>query len=161
MGVKGEDALNWLKSFKDFKLDHIDFDTETEGLEEYDIADIAESQGVDIFNQKTNNEEPKDWIKIKGNPVPIFEGQSKDDAVKDFLSEKNNSKKKQYKKQRKYKRKSLSKEQSGVLSALRTINKEEWKNGKPFCHYWGNWIFTAIYLDDASDYDIIGIKEIK
>ena len=40
-------------------------------------------------------------------------------------------------------------------------NKEEWKNGKPFCHYWGNWIFTAIYLDDASDYDIIGIKEIK
>lgn len=52
MGVKAEDALEWLKSFKDFKLTNLEFDAETEGLEEYDIADIAESQGVDIFSKE-------------------------------------------------------------------------------------------------------------
>lgn len=93
MGAKPEDMLNWLKSFKDFKLDHIDFDTETEGLEEYDIADIAESQGVDIFNENPNHDEkgrfssgPKKSSDVRGKEHKGVKGQK---AVEKLLQEKN------------------------------------------------------------------------
>lgn len=39
MGVKPEDVLMWLKQYKDFHLDNMDFDTETEALEDYENQD--------------------------------------------------------------------------------------------------------------------------
>lgn len=35
LGVKGEDVLEWLKKFRDFNLQNVEFDTETEGLDDY------------------------------------------------------------------------------------------------------------------------------
>ena len=35
-----------------------------------------------------NDDEPKDWITIKGNHIPILKGQTKKEAAKDFVEEK-------------------------------------------------------------------------
>ena len=40
MGVKNEDVLNWLKKYKDFNLENVEFDTETENLEDYGDEDL-------------------------------------------------------------------------------------------------------------------------
>lgn len=40
MGVKNEDVLNWLKKYKDFNLENVEFDTETDGLEDYGDEDL-------------------------------------------------------------------------------------------------------------------------
>lgn len=36
LGAKQDEAFDWLKSFKEFHLDNLNFDTDTEGLEGYD-----------------------------------------------------------------------------------------------------------------------------
>lgn len=36
LGVKNEDVLNWLKTYRDFNLGNVEIDTETEGLESYE-----------------------------------------------------------------------------------------------------------------------------
>lgn len=45
LGVSGEKAIEWLKNFKEFKLDSVEVDTDTFGLEDYNNEDSA---GVNI-----------------------------------------------------------------------------------------------------------------
>lgn len=67
-------------------------------------------------------------------------------------------KKNKYNKKRSYKRVTLTKEQQGVLSALRTVNKAGYKTGEPFVFFWREWKFTAIYKKELSDYDILRVN---
>ena len=46
-----------------------------------------------------NNEEPESWITVKGNHIPIFAGQSKEDAIKEFLKSKTDQKEQKKEKQ--------------------------------------------------------------
>lgn len=41
-----------------------------------------------IIQQYMNEEEPKEWITVRGNHIPIMEGESKDEAVHKFLKKK-------------------------------------------------------------------------
>ena len=52
MGVKNEDVLTWLKQFRDFNLENVEFDADTEGLEEYqDMGEYeAKEEGQRQFN---------------------------------------------------------------------------------------------------------------
>ena len=47
MGVKNEDVLDWLKQFRDFNLENVEFDADAEGLEEYGDIDPLGEQGKD------------------------------------------------------------------------------------------------------------------
>lgn len=46
MGVKPEDVLSWLKQYKDFHLDNMDFDVETESLEDYEQLEQGKDDGI-------------------------------------------------------------------------------------------------------------------
>lgn len=52
MGVKNEDVLDWLKQFRDFNLENVEFDADAQGLEEYDdMGDYtAKEEGQRQFN---------------------------------------------------------------------------------------------------------------
>jgi hypothetical protein len=41
-----------------------------------------------IVKNDKNKKEPKEWITVKGNHIPIYEGQTKEDAIQDFLENK-------------------------------------------------------------------------
>lgn len=41
-----------------------------------------------IIRQYMNEEEPEEWITVRGNHIPIMKGESKDEAVKKFLEKK-------------------------------------------------------------------------
>lgn len=51
MGVKNEDVLNWLKKYKDFNLENVEFDTETDGLEDYGDEALP-SKKDELINQE-------------------------------------------------------------------------------------------------------------
>ena len=143
MGVKGEDALNWLKSFKDFKLDHIDFDTETEGLEEYDIADIAKSQGVDIFNADFKEaDHPRDKDGKFAGGSQYSESTSKPRKQRKPL-------------------KLPKKEYAKVMSELRTHTTDEQKERGRFVRYIGGHCYSCDYNEDEEDYNVNHKTEIE
>ena len=41
-----------------------------------------------IFNAKKNDVEIDEWITVKGNHIPILKGQTKEEAIKDFIEQK-------------------------------------------------------------------------
>lgn len=85
LGAKQEEVFEWLKQFKQFNLDGLSFDTETDGLGAYDnITDEVLSE----FQAMNWVENPERWITMKSQPVPVEKGQSSKDAAKRFLEEK-------------------------------------------------------------------------
>ena len=51
MGVKNEDVLDWLKQFRDFNLENVEFDADAEGLEEYqDMGQYVDKEERKQFN---------------------------------------------------------------------------------------------------------------
>lgn len=85
LGAKQDEVFEWLKQFKQFNLDGLSFDTETDGLGAYDnITDEVLSE----FQAMNWVENPERWITMKSQPVPVEKGQSSKDAAKRFLEEK-------------------------------------------------------------------------
>lgn len=85
LGAKQDEVFEWLKQFKQFNLDGLSFDTETEGLGGYE--DIT-PQVMSEFQAMNWVENPERWITMKSQPVPVEKGQSSKDAAKRFLEEK-------------------------------------------------------------------------
>lgn len=85
LGAKQDEVFEWLKQFKQFNLDGLSFDTETEGLGGYE--DIT-PQVMAEFQAMNWVENPERWITMKSQPVPVEKGQSSKDAAKRFLEEK-------------------------------------------------------------------------
>lgn len=85
LGAKQDEVFEWLKQFKQFNLDGLSFDTETEGLGGYE--DIT-PQVMSEFQAMNWVDNPKSWITMKSQPVPVEKGQSSKDAAKRFLEEK-------------------------------------------------------------------------
>lgn len=53
LGVKNEDVLEWLKDFKDFHLDNVEFDVESEGLDDYtDTPDVLDVENESAKEKK-------------------------------------------------------------------------------------------------------------
>ena len=85
LGASNQDVMEWLKGFKDFHLDNVEIDTETQGLEGYD----GEEQGADEEESPESAlKVQNDWITVhphgkdvKGNPVFVGEGESKIEAI--------------------------------------------------------------------------------
>ena len=63
MGVKQEDVLNWLKKYKDFNLENVEFDTETDNLEDY--GDEALPQKEETITDKLNEREKDEILQNK------------------------------------------------------------------------------------------------
>lgn len=88
LGAKQDEVFEWLKQFKQFNLDGLSFDTETEGLGGYE--DITPQVMSEV---QTNN---LSWITIgsdeetgkKGTHVPVEEGESHKEATERFLKSK-------------------------------------------------------------------------
>lgn len=85
LGAKQDEVFEWLKQFKQFNLDGLSFDTETEGLGGYE--DIT-PQVMSEFQAMNWVDNPKSWITMKSQPVPLAEGDTPRDAAKRFLEEK-------------------------------------------------------------------------
>ena len=85
LGAKQDEVFEWLKQFKQFNLDGLSFDTETEGLGGYE--DIT-PQVMSEFQAMNWVEDPERWITMKKQPVPVEKGESSKDAAKRFLEEK-------------------------------------------------------------------------
>lgn len=67
MGVKNEDVLDWLKKYRDFNLENVEFDADAEGLEEYqgmgqyEADSEKEDKGAKALNADFKEEEhPRD-----------------------------------------------------------------------------------------------------
>lgn len=52
MGCKQEDVLSWLKRFKDFHLDNVEFDTDTGDLIDYENGEFGESENASPKDEK-------------------------------------------------------------------------------------------------------------
>ena len=86
MGAKPDGVLNWIKNFKQFSLDEVEFDAETEGLTDYE--DITPEVYAEYKAENAWVENPERWITMKHQPVPVDKGQTSKDAAKKFLEDK-------------------------------------------------------------------------
>lgn len=87
LGASNQDVMEWLKGFKDFHLDNVEIDTETQGLESYE-GEEQESGNDEEESPENALKIQNDWItvhphgkEIKGNPVFVGEGESKIEAI--------------------------------------------------------------------------------
>lgn len=109
LGAEPETVLDWLKGKKEFGLNNVEIDTTTPNLEDYDDL---ENNPAKVENEKI------DWITVKGNHIPIKEGESAKEAVSGFIEKKSDDKK-----QDKFKEKK---------EAIRERLKKEPKKEKPY-----------------------------
>lgn len=67
LGIDAESIVEWLKTKKVLGLDAIKIDINTQGLEDYENESFA----------IVNNEDPKEWITVKDNHLPVDKGKKK------------------------------------------------------------------------------------
>lgn len=62
MGCKAEDVVDWLKQYKDFQLDNVEFDSDTADLEDYaeDVGDEDQLGFRQVKNEWNEAEHPRD-----------------------------------------------------------------------------------------------------
>lgn len=121
LGAKQDEVFEWLKQFKQFNLDGLSFDTETEGLGGYE--DIT-PQVMSEFQAMNWVETPERWITMKSQPVPVEKGQSSKDAAKRFLEEKGRQLKDREEKSEKNNLQIIRETKKGAL--IRKNGKETW-----------------------------------
>lgn len=86
LGAKQNEVFDWLKSFKEFHLDNLNFDVETEGLESYD--DITDEVMADFMaqNEWDENKHPRGDDGKFGSSGKGSDVSSSEQNISDFLS---------------------------------------------------------------------------
>lgn len=85
LGAKQDEVFDWLKSFKEFHLDNLNFDVETSGLEGYD--DITDEVMVDFMaqNEWDANKHPRDKEGKFGSGGEKSDVSTSKQEISDFL----------------------------------------------------------------------------
>lgn len=130
------------------------------------IEDLAFTFAIEylLFGDKKfiakNNDDTK-WITVKGNHIPVKEGQSKAEAIKEFLDKKveKQSKCDKIKKRDRKEVKFPKAEYAKVMHELNTNLTKEQRNKKVITKYIGNYKYT-IQNRGFNEYRIINKREI-
>lgn len=93
MGAKTEDVFDWLKKDKDLNIGSIEIDSDVDGLTGYDDLMSLGKEVPDVGQDVTRSlnywvDNPKGWITMSHQPVPLEEGQTPKEAGRRFLEEK-------------------------------------------------------------------------
>ncbi len=107
------------------------------------------------------NDDDTEWITVNGNHIPVKEGQSKTEAVKEFLDKKveKQSKCDKIKKRDRKEVKLPKAEYAKVMHELNTNLTKEQRNKKVITKYIGNYKYT-IQNRGFNEYRIINKREI-
>lgn len=131
-----------------------------------EIEDLVFTFAIEylLFGDKrliAKNDDDTEWITVKGNHIPVKEGQSKAEAIKEFLDKKveKQSKCDKIKKRDRKEVKLPKAEYAKVMHELNTNLTKEQRNKKVITKYIGNYKYT-IQNRGFNEYRIINKREI-
>lgn len=131
-----------------------------------EIEDLVFTFAIEylLFGDKrliAKNDDDTEWVTVNGNHIPVKEGQSKTEAVKEFLDKKveKQSKCDKIKKRNRKEVKLPKAEYAKVMHELNTNLTKEQRNKKVITKYIGNYKYT-IQNRGFNEYRIINKREI-
>ena len=150
MGVKTEDILEWLQTYRDFHLENVTLDDTAPDLTDYDDAFSKAQNAAKMENNVT------DAKGHKHDSKGLFTGDGKDDgkSQKDVASSQKRSKIKHRRKVIELPEKEFAEVQSAFMS---DVTNEERKQ-EVLSIYYGNYVYKGILRADGSR-DIINKRK--
>ena len=128
----------------------------------YEAALIAVNSGKKkfLFNKAINSNDKTEWITMKGNHIPIKEGETKEEAVKTFLEKVREKKivKKPEGKQKEEKEKQISKDYALMRSKDFVKSIEEYPNSQKeilFTNEDNTWLLVESWKKGEEGWDLV------